>query len=399
MADAYTAMSILRFNQESIYKNQYNVENVYFHLNVTDLITTSSYYGVELYTKDGTTYYYDGYRAETIRGDLFKAFGGRTVTVVLVSSTSIPGLTYETTDAAAYYALNTWDSAAAKNVQKLLTNIAESMGSYVDYWCIGNEVDMPINYNYMGQNVALSTYVTRYTKLLKMVYDTMKKKNSNVAVLVPLDQGWTHSGNGHYSSRELLDQINVNPQSANVNWGVALHPYPFDLKSADWWNDVERHGGSVNMSLNTDMYTMDNIEVVSKYIADNYKYNGKRRPILVTEVGFNAYSNGSYNENLQAAALAYAYYKAETDPTIDLFIYNALNDHWDPSYNFGLMDTSYNHRAAYDTFLWMDVYSIGAAVTKPLLSTLGASSWTSLMPNLDTNAFRRQCWLGDVAVP
>ncbi len=394
MAYAYTTMQGQWFNGESKYTNRYNVENVYFHLNVTNLVTTSSYYGEELYTKDGTTYYYDSYRAESIRGDLFKQYGGRTVTVVLVSSASIPGLTYETTDSSNYYALNTWDSTAVKNVQALLNLIAEDMGSYVDYWCIGNEVDMPIHYNYMGQNVSLSTYASRYTKLLKMVYDTMKKKNSSVAVLVPLDQGWTHSGNGHYSSKALLEQINSNSQSANVNWGVALHPYAFNLKNADWWNDTKDHGGSVNTSVNTDMYTMANIEVVTKYIADNFKYNGKRRPILVTEVGFNAYTDGSYNENMQAAAIAYAYYKAENDPNIDLFIYNALNDSWDPSYNFGLSKTDGTERLAMKVFCWMDVYNVGSTVTNPLLSTLGASSWTALLPSLNMNNFRRQCYLG-----
>ena len=317
--------------------------------------------------------------------------------MVLVSSSSIPGLTYETADTTtnhAYYALNTWDSEASKNVQALLTNIAESMGSYVDYWVVGNEVDMPITYNYMGNNVSLETYATRYTKLLRMVYNTMKKKNSKVSVLVPLDQGWTHSGDGHYSSRALLDLIKSKTASSDFNRGVALHPYAFNLKNADWWNDTTDYAGSVNMSVNTDMYTMANVQVISKYIAENYQFNGKRRPILITEVGFNAYTDGVYNEKMQAAAVAYAYYKAEADPNIDLFIYNARSDAWDPSYNFGLMKTDGTERLAFKVFLWMDVYSMGANVTNSLLSTIGVSSWTDLLPSLDFNKFRRECRLG-----
>ena len=84
-------------------------------------------------------------------------------------------------------------------------------------------------------------------------------------------------------------------------------------------------------------------------------------------------------------------YEAEADDNIDLFIYNALSDAWDPSYNFGLRTTDGTERLSFKVFCWMDVYGAGANVTSSLLSTLGVSSWTALVPSLDMSQFRRQC--------
>lgn len=372
----------------------FNAENVYLHLNVADLIYEGSGENT-LYTYNGTSYVYYGSRANSL-GYYAKEFknyyGGKTVTVVFVSSKKIPGLTYTPEANAAYYGLNVTDATCKKNVQALLNKIADAMGDSVDNWVVGNEIDCPVTYNNCG-SLAYDKYVQNYYDLLSMVHKTMQKKNNAVCTMVPIDQGWVHGWRGddptHFPSRQILLDIAAKSSSNDFNWGVALHPYPVDLKNSNWWDDPKNYPQAITFGEDTDMYSMANIEVITSYIANHLKYNGKCRYIAITEVGFNAAVNGTLKLDQQAASLAYAYYKAEADPNIKLFIYNAMRDNWDPMYKFGLQDEDYTNRPSFYSFYFMDTPT-GTDVTKPYLKILGASSWNSLVPSLDTAKFQRK---------
>ncbi|MCL2159375.1 MAG: DUF5722 domain-containing protein, partial [Oscillospiraceae bacterium] len=116
----------------------------------------------------------------------------------------------------------------------------------------------------------------------------------------------------------------------DIGWNIAFHPYPQDLFDPRTWNDA-----TATDSPDTYRITFKNLQVLVEYLRQTQmRYNGSARRVILSEQGFHGGNNGQAAQELQAAAYAYAYYKAASLPEIDAFI---LHRHVDHNQEGGLM--------------------------------------------------------------
>ena len=101
---------------------------------------------------------------------------------------------------------------------------------------------------------------------------------------------------------------NIKAYNKKINWNLAYHAYPAILTSAATWNDAY-----TTNSLGSEFVTPKNLNILTDYVKKNY---GKKTRIILSEQGFTAIGAGN-SENVQAAGVAYLYYKAEFNDMIE----------------------------------------------------------------------------------
>jgi hypothetical protein len=88
------------------------------------------------------------------------------------------------------------------------------------------------------------------------------------------------------------------------------------------WNDK-----SATLSNDTPRITFKNLEILPRYLRrPEMRYGGAPRHIILSEQGFHT-ADGPEGETWQAAAYAYAWFRANAIPEIDAFILHRHVDH------------------------------------------------------------------------
>ena len=97
-----------------------------------------------------------------------------------------------------------------------------------------------------------------------------------------------------------MDAFNseIKSQNKNIKWNLAYHAYPAILTRSATWNDSHTKN-----SLDSDFVSPRNLDVMTNYVKKNF---GSDTHILLSEQGFTSNSG----QDVQAAAIAYTYYKA-----------------------------------------------------------------------------------------
>lgn len=282
-----------------------------------------------------------------------------------------------------YYTLNTVESKGRETLAAMFAFLGQTYGQkncYVSNWVLGNEVNAHLAWNYAG-NQSLTDYMTSYADAFSLLYYGVKQGYGNARCYISLDHAWNKAvPTAGYSSHATLDTFvsALKKNHSNVKWNLAYHAYPAPLTAPDLWNNT-----GVTNNVNTTLYiTPKNIEILSKYIKNNY---GKDTRIILSEQGFTS----SRGQNIQAAALAYTYYKAEFDDMIDAVIFRCEYDAQEEvaqGLAMGMMDRNGGRKEAYNVFKYMDTPS-STKVTTPYLSTIGAKSWSSIIPGYSAKKF------------
>lgn len=282
-----------------------------------------------------------------------------------------------------YYTLNTVESKGRETLAAMFAFLGQTYGQkncYVSNWVLGNEVNAHLAWNYAG-NQSLTDYMTSYADAFSLLYYGVKQGYGNARCYISLDHAWNKAvPTAGYSSHATLDAFvsALKKNHSNVKWNLAYHAYPAPLTAPDLWNNT-----GVTNNVNTTLYiTPKNIEILSKYIKKNY---GKDTRIILSEQGFTS----SRGQNIQAAALAYTYYKAEFDDMIDAVIFRCEYDAQEEvaqGLAMGMMDRNGVRKEAYNVFKYMDTPS-STKVTTPYLSTIGAKSWSSIIPGYSAKKF------------
>lgn len=289
-----------------------------------------------------------------------------------------------------FYGLNVEEEAAKKKIEAIFTFLAERYTQYnVVNWILGNEVGYSDTYYYCG-NVSDSQVMEYYTDAYRTLYNAVKSVYSNARAYICLDHVWDYYRSYAITTKSALTMITEQIEDeGDITWCLAFHPYPTPLTNANFWNTTS---SAVN---NNQIITMKNLTYLTDYIKNNY---GSEHRIILSESGFNSYvtSSGTHNETLQAAAIAYAYYLAEFNDMVDSFIVHRHVDHtaeieqnlylglW---YNVaGSEETRSTKKYAWTVYKYMDT-SEYLNYTNGLLSTIGASSWSSIVPGFDSSRF------------
>ena len=229
---------------------------------------------------------------------------------------------------APYYAFNGADEEGVEYMGAIASFLAERYSGrangrgVISNWIIGNEINARKHWNYM-ERVGVSSYVAEYAKAFRVFYNTIKGINGASRIYISLDQRWDSNAGGvdNYDAKDILDEFNRQMKAeGNIDWGLAIHPYNVPLTSPYIWKESKY----VKDGEDTSMVTMANIHVVTDYLQKEefLTEDGEVRSVTVSELGYTS-SNG---EEVQAAAIAYAYKAAEANPHIDAVLFSRQTD-------------------------------------------------------------------------
>lgn len=283
---------------------------------------------------------------------------------------------------APYYMFNGSDASGVNAMAAAVSFLAERYsGAHgtISNWIIANEINAYKEWNNYAA-VDHYTYTEEYAKGFRVMYNAIKSVNGSARIYMPFDQQWNRNrSGGDHDGKDILDDFNsIIKAKGNINWDLAVHPYPVPLTNANFWN-----GGwnakYTSQSIDTPMLNMKNINVVTEYLCGSnfLREDGGTRKVFLSEVGFTSTSG----EEVQATAIAYAYYIAEKNPHINGLIINRETDSAEEiaqGLAVGLTHTNGAHKRAYDVYKHLDMAD-SQEYTQFALNVIGADSWASIV--------------------
>lgn len=189
----------------------------------------------------------------------------------------------------------------------------------VHHWIMHNEVDAGWEWTNAGTKSA-EEYMDLYQKSMRMMGLIARQYDPNALPFISLTHHWAERGRKEwYGSKRLLELLSgFGETEGNFPWGLAYHPYPQDLTNPRTWED-----GQATSSFDTAKITPKNLEVLDAYMKSAaLLYQGKVRPVHLSENGFNSkdYSDSVLAE--QAAGMALAWKKISGLSSIESWQYH-----------------------------------------------------------------------------
>lgn len=306
-------------------------------------------------------------------------------------------------------AVNMQDEESIQYYKAIITFLAQrysgtsSTHGIFEGYIVGNEIGAAITWNDMGTKT-LEQYVDEYVRWLRLTNTLVKSVWSNARVYASFDHDWTADKGADYMgfrNIDVLEALNEVAQlQGNFDWNITWHPYPENIFDPQTWND----SNSID-SFDTKYITFKNLQILPQYISqERFLYNGKQRSIILSEQGFTSSDNSEWNQKLQAAAYAYAFYKVISVGGIDMF---SMNGHIDNEHEMGLSlglwsavkgsvnDADYQ-KEIYNVFKYIDTERT-FEVTEECLKTISQSmgkeiiDWKQIIPEFDEEKIYEYC--------
>ena len=374
--------------------------------------------GINIATKDifgkGIIYSYKGKNYNINDSTLLsldtqiKAYSdaGVAVTAVIVNAwnteqpeLNLPGLTQLPSEQALYYQFNTSSKKAVDSLEALASFLAKRYNGQNGYgkitnWVIGNEINNQrwnhANVNDEGQ------YIQDFQDAFRIFCTAIKSESANDNVMFSIDHYWNIPTEAQatttYSGKSIVDTFAyINQAEGAIDWGLALHPYPYPMNSPMFWKERdERYGVSSYFSDSVDSPIVDfvNLHVVTDYMQSPglLDTNGKVRTIFLTEEGFSSVTGSGDMAIQQAAAIAYSYYIAANNPYIKAYILSRQEDH-EEELKSGLAvglsvkyeDGNRVDKPAKEVFRLIDTEQ-SKAVSEFAKTVVGVTEWEELIP-------------------
>ncbi|MCR5215333.1 MAG: Ig-like domain-containing protein [Lachnospiraceae bacterium] len=287
-----------------------------------------------------------------------------------------------------FYAWNVYDPAAQETLEALFDFLAKTYGTetcHIDDWVVGNEVNMPNDWNFTG-TLDLNTNVDIAARSLIMVERAIKRYNSGARAYLSLDHCWTIRNTG-IAGKTFLDAYGarIEELAPGIDWNIAYHPYAPYLPASNIW-DSSMVLRLAPQELDAKYISTRNLSVFTEYVKEQF---GSDCRIILSEQGFSAYGG---QEFLQAAALCYTYYAAEFNDMVDATMFRSLRDASEEMKSrlyFGLIGSNGTPRIAYDVFKYMDT-SHWPEYTLGCLETMGIDTWNEYVEGFNPDRFIRQ---------
>ena len=360
------------------------------------------------YTYEGKTYHFNKNAIATYDTTV-STFSNKSmqVTAVVVNSWNnthkelmYPNVVKNNT--AIYYGFNAKTKEGVETTRAIASFLADrySGDNYnygrVSNWVIGNEINNNENWNYMGP-MDVEKYSKEFARSFRVFYTAIKAKSKNARLFFSVDYDWNYpkANKLKYRAKQVIDLIseNINTEG-NIDWNLAYHPYPLPLTSANFWDDVNT--GQIKQDETTAIINFANLHVLTDYLkgANFRDTSGKVRRVILSEQGFTSKSpDKAEDKDLQAAAFAYAYYIADSDPYIDSFILSRQVDHpveTRDSLYFGLWNTdpavtdkskATDRKKIWAVFKNIDSRTQTLSQTEFAKKIIGINKWSDVIPN------------------
>lgn len=296
--------------------------------------------GIE-YRYDGKTYHFS---KEVIEGydKVVKTMQSKDimVTAIILNGWNdktpqlfLPGV--KKSSKANYYNFNAATAEGVETIKAIASFLAErysgAQGSKgkISNWVIGNEINNNEVWNYAGK-MELEAYVREYMKAFRVFYTAIKSVSSNDRLYFSTDFFWNEPEPSlvKYGARDVIDTFGaVVKAGGDINWGLSYHPYPDPLTEPEFWDDDET--GRATESPDTIIVNFNNLHIMTDHMnrQELLAPDSSARSIILSEQGFTSKSATRGDvEKIQAAALAYAYYIADSNRDIDAIIMNRQVD-------------------------------------------------------------------------
>lgn len=248
-----------------------------------------------------------------------------------VQSTFAP-LVHPDNDGGIFSMPNLTDPQAAWLYDYALNRVAERYSNPnkapggITNWIAHNEVDQHYIWTNMGKQPR-PLVTEAYYRSLRMIYNAARNYNPHARVFASLTHSWNvpdKETGTRLAPRDMLVTLQrYCILEGDFEWGVAYHPYAQSLFAATAWQDTK-----VSQELDTPLITMQNIEVLGKFLTHSFMRNSARqtRPVLLSEQGFHTASYSAADQANQAGSLAYAMRKIKQLPFIETFHYHRWID-------------------------------------------------------------------------
>ena len=289
------------------------------------------------------------------------------------------------------YAMNVSEQGGVEKIEALMSFLAgryEDQNRAIHTWIIGNEINNNSPWHYAG-DIGEKEFSEYYAKEFRLCYNAIKSQNAGARVFINIDQRWMHTDANKYAypGRNVLDNFaqSINA-SGNIDWGLSIHPHPVPLFNCQFWKLPPGYSGMKNLvvhSDNTRMVNPTNLEVVTNHMAQPFLLapNGNVRHILISEMGFTSMNPQlATDQNIQAAAMQYAYKLASSNPFIEGIVIHRQIDHASEVANdgmaVGIRDAGGVPKVSFEMFKYMD--TADPTYANFALPYIGASSWAEL---------------------
>lgn len=240
---------------------------------------------------------------------------------------------FDWNDAQAYISAFSMDTEEGRNyyeafVEFLSCRYMRDDAKYgrITGYIVSNEVNSQRVWGNAGKKT-VEEYLREYAKTMRLTWDASHRYWGHAQVFVSLDHFWSGRYEPDkplqsYRGRDVIDLLlRYGKELGNFGWGVAYHPYPEDLRYPDFYNDR-----MPTFYFDTHVITFKNIEVLHEYLGQpDFLYEGHRRPIVLSEQGFNSRQD-AFSEQQGAAAYVLAYQKVKRLPGILWMTHHAYLD-------------------------------------------------------------------------
>ncbi len=268
---------------------------------------------------------------------------------------------------------------------------AEGSKGYISTYVIGNEIDFEGDYFRIAKDhQPVETYVEEYGRCLRIADLAVKKYNPDIQVTTTLTHSWVEPGNTsgfnerNYSPKQILELLNAkSKREGDFNWGIAPHPYCYSLPATrmleydtgEAFGD-HQYGGMTGDPDTSSFLTYSNLEIIDLFLnREENLYEGKPRDVFLTEsgvssshyygfgAGYETTDSDDIAQSIQAAMIAYTWYKASQLSCVKVYAYYRLKDLWkeggEPGGNFlpGLIlsdEKGGGHKKSYDVWKYID---------------------------------------------
>lgn len=361
------------------------------------------------YEYDGKTYSFNKALMDTYDSTIRRmSEKSMTVTAVILNGWNdatpqlvYPGVTKQPENQVFYYGFNASTPEGYETIKAIASFLADRYSSLsspygkVSNWIIGNEINNQ-QWNYMGP-MGLDQYVHEYERAFRVFYTAIKSTNQNDRLFFSTDYNWIHEANGttKYNVKDVIDRFaDMTGAGGPMDWGLAYHPYSMPMTEPEFWDDDQT--GLVRGDVNSPVVNLKNLNVLTDYLQNAHLRSpgGEVRNVILSEQGFTSRSiTRGDNTDLQAAAIAYAYYIADSNPYIDAFIMSRQVDaplEVNSSLQFGLWYCDMDQpnaivptmrKKAWSIYKNIDNRKTTLETTEFAKTLIGINKWSDVIPN------------------
>jgi len=364
------------------------------------------------YTYDGKTYHFNKEMVEYYDNIIMRfSMKDISVTAILVNGWNDntpelipPGV--EKKPKIYYYMFNTATKEGVETLKAVASFLAERYSGLsgskgkVSNWIIGNEINNQ-EWNYIGP-MEQDAYVAEYLRAFRLFYTAIRSVSANDRLFFSTDFFWNdpEASDLKYSAREVIRSFaRMAREGGDMDWGLAYHPYADPLTEPEFWDDGAN--GRVTDSMDSLIVNFANLHILTDFMRQSQllDQNGEVRHIILSEQGFTSKSATRGDvEYIQAAALAYAYYIADSNPYIDAVLMHRQVDNVSEASTYvavGLWECDMNspntvkatmRKKAWEVFKNMDTKR-SLATNEFAKEIIGIEKWSDVIPNFKWKNF------------